>query len=366
MNQQIWSSITFTILTTVIGTAIPSHAEPTGGLRQSSEEDSAAVVIMPTTALNTSVLAQLQARQTEINKGEFQPQTTTVAQDQGIAKIRAYQLAGRQVATLTVHSIPVLTFLSSSPSPTEETSHSSLPQHSDKTASRPQASENRGVSSVKAAQVTSNSSVSDSNNDPVLRAQAVAAQINQLDRQKIDAEAISVRGNAQCHCYSISVNDTELVRIDEKTILPDTTENLAEDARQATNRLRRLMGNALPLEEIPGQELVEPKPEISQQPAQPQIKGMASWYGPGFHGRLSASGERFNQNAMTAAHRHLPFGTSVRVTNLNNGRSVVVRINDRGPFVRGRVIDLSAGAAKALGMINSGTAPVRVEVVETQ
>jgi rare lipoprotein A len=93
------------------------------------------------------------------------------------------------------------------------------------------------------------------------------------------------------------------------------------------------------------------------------LRGMASWYGPGFHGRRSASGERFNQNALTAAHRNLPFGTKVRVTNLNNGRSVVVRINDRGPFVGGRIIDLSAGAAKMLGMIQSGVAPVEVEVV---
>lgn len=93
------------------------------------------------------------------------------------------------------------------------------------------------------------------------------------------------------------------------------------------------------------------------------LRGMASWYGPGFHGRQSASGERFNQNALTAAHRNLPFGTKVRVTNLNNGRSVVVRINDRGPYAGGRIIDLSAAAAKMLGMIQSGVAPVEVQVL---
>lgn len=91
--------------------------------------------------------------------------------------------------------------------------------------------------------------------------------------------------------------------------------------------------------------------------------GQASWYGPGFHGRLTANGERYNQNAMTAAHRSLKFGTRVRVTNLNNGRSVVVRINDRGPFIKGRVIDVSAAAARTLNMMHSGVAPVKVTIL---
>ena len=91
--------------------------------------------------------------------------------------------------------------------------------------------------------------------------------------------------------------------------------------------------------------------------------GKASWYGPGFHGRLTANGERYNQNALTAAHRSLPFGTRVRVTNLNNGRSVVVRINDRGPFIGGRIIDLSAAAAHNLGMVHHGVVPVNIQVL---
>lgn len=93
------------------------------------------------------------------------------------------------------------------------------------------------------------------------------------------------------------------------------------------------------------------------------FQGQASWYGPKFHGRLTANGERFNQNAMTAAHPSLRFGTRVKVTNLNNGRSVVVRINDRGPFVGGRVIDVSAAAARSLNMIQSGVAPVQVTIL---
>lgn len=97
--------------------------------------------------------------------------------------------------------------------------------------------------------------------------------------------------------------------------------------------------------------------------AQAAKSGRASWYGPGFHGKRTANGERFNQNAMTAAHRTLPFGTKVKVTNLHNGRSVVVRINDRGPFSRGRVIDLSKAAASVIGLFQSGTAPVRIQVL---
>jgi rare lipoprotein A len=92
--------------------------------------------------------------------------------------------------------------------------------------------------------------------------------------------------------------------------------------------------------------------------------GIASWYGPKFHGRKTASGEKYNQNAMTAAHKTLPFGTKVRVKNVKNDKSVIVRINDRGPFAKGRVIDVSRAAAKKLDMINSGTAKVNIKVVD--
>ncbi|MFF7707042.1 septal ring lytic transglycosylase RlpA family protein [Pseudomonas sp. NPDC007930] len=90
-------------------------------------------------------------------------------------------------------------------------------------------------------------------------------------------------------------------------------------------------------------------------------QGMASYYGARHHGKRTASGERFDQNALTAAHRRLPFGSKVLVTNLANQRTVVVRINDRGPHTRGRLIDLSQAAAEQLGMVASGTARVRVQ-----
>lgn len=89
--------------------------------------------------------------------------------------------------------------------------------------------------------------------------------------------------------------------------------------------------------------------------------GLASWYGPGFHGRQTASGETYNQNAMTAAHKSLAFGTRVRVTDQVTGRSISVTINDRGPFVRGRIIDLSKAAATKLGMRDAGVRRVCIE-----
>ena len=92
-------------------------------------------------------------------------------------------------------------------------------------------------------------------------------------------------------------------------------------------------------------------------------QGVASWYGPGFHGRRTSSGEVYDQRDLTAAHQTLPLGTRVAVTNLDNGQSIEVRVNDRGPFVGGRIIDLSYGAASAIGMIGPGTARVRVEVL---
>jgi len=91
--------------------------------------------------------------------------------------------------------------------------------------------------------------------------------------------------------------------------------------------------------------------------------GNASWYGPNFHGRLTSNGERYNMHKRTAAHKTLPINTYVKVTNLNNGRATIVRINDRGPFVSGRIIDLSYQAAKEIGLIKRGVVPVKLEVV---
>ena len=95
-----------------------------------------------------------------------------------------------------------------------------------------------------------------------------------------------------------------------------------------------------------------------------QQRGVASYYGPGFHGNLTANGETFDMNAMTCAHLTLPFDTVLRITNLDNDRHVTVRVNDRGPYVGGRIIDLSKGAAEELGMLEAGIANVLINVIE--
>jgi rare lipoprotein A len=118
-------------------------------------------------------------------------------------------------------------------------------------------------------------------------------------------------------------------------------------------------------------------PDPSARPASPAVHsaeqetpasrtgevGVASWYGVPYHGRTTASGETFDMNDLTAAHPSLPFGSRVRVTNLGNGRSLVLEINDRGPFVKQRIIDVSKRAAKELGLLRDGIARVRVEVL---
>ena len=109
------------------------------------------------------------------------------------------------------------------------------------------------------------------------------------------------------------------------------------------------------------------KPAPSTVPAAvgPTERGIASWYGAKYHGRTTANGERYDMHAMTAAHPTLPFGLIVEVTNLDNDRRVRVRINDRGPFKKGRVIDLSYAAAQKLDMVHTGLARVRLRVVES-
>jgi rare lipoprotein A len=94
------------------------------------------------------------------------------------------------------------------------------------------------------------------------------------------------------------------------------------------------------------------------------LRGRASWYGSYFQGKRTTSGERYNRNKYTCAHKTLPFGTRLRVTNVASGQSVTVRVNDRGPFVRGRVVDVSYAAAEELGMVGGGVAKVKLDVVQ--
>lgn len=118
----------------------------------------------------------------------------------------------------------------------------------------------------------------------------------------------------------------------------------------------RVGGGAAPAaasNDAPGLAVPE-RPSLGLRGGRDLQRGVASWYGPGFHGRLTANGERFDMNELTAAHKTLPFGTRVLVHNPRTGKEVVVRINDRGPFIKGRMLDLSKAAAKALGFKSRG------------
>lgn len=132
-------------------------------------------------------------------------------------------------------------------------------------------------------------------------------------------------------------------------------EKIAEKVKQKAARSEKAEGR---------QNLVKDKVTVKQgEDGQPIIeqRGEASYYGPGFQGKKTATGEKFDQNERTAAHPALPLGTKATVTNLENGKSVDVKINDRGPYVKGRDIDLSKSAAKDLGMTKDGVAPVKIE-----
>ena len=244
-----------------------------------------------------------------------------------LVQVIAHSLDSTPAATLYLSNIPLLTFVGTEPATAETTDKID-------TAARGGAA------------------------DPTVQASTFGERIDALYRDGVDASTISARWNVDDERFEVMIGDAVLVALNERVTLPDTTGDIAEDTLQITNRLRRLLGNVEPITEIEGRPA--PAPTVAVRSVS---SGLASWYGPGFHGRRSASGEVFNQNAMTAAHRTLPFGTRVRVTNVNNGRQVIVRINDRGPFSGGRVIDLSAGAAGSIGLRSAGVGPVQIEVL---
>lgn len=394
MNQRLWNGLTAVLLTTALSTTSSCQAQQTNAVGEEPEASYSAVdsrdsnfslpsqtgqkslpagsgVSSPSTPNQTGQTPSPQRDNQPVEAvkvGEYQSSAATPTASETIAKIESHEIAGRKAATLYVRNIPVLTFLE----PATATRGGEQARPDIKIGQVEPGSSN--------AQGEMANGASQSPTDPVWRAMAVAARINQLSRDNVNANTITVRWNGDQNStpaqptagngrpmrdrYVIQADGRNIVEIDSETRLPDTTRNLAQDALQATNRLRRLLGDAPPVREIAGVP-APPRPpqQVSLVTVLSRFRGWASWYGPGFHGNLSASGERYNQNALTAAHRTLPFGTRVRVTNLNTGVSVIVRINDRGPFVRGRIIDLSAAAARMLGMMGSGVAPVNIEVL---
>ncbi|MBV9386870.1 MAG: septal ring lytic transglycosylase RlpA family protein [Chroococcidiopsidaceae cyanobacterium CP_BM_ER_R8_30] len=349
MNKRIfWTAAA--LLTAALGAPLASHAQ------QKNSEQPTSSQIGPSQPVDA------------IKVGEYQSTAETQANKAVIARIQTRTVdASRQVATLYVRNIPVLTFVGHSSVATSGKKSGSI--EAGKEADSHDLAEVATIGKLPTLGKKKNITTSNSQtSDPVWRASVVAAKLNQLSHDNLDASKITVKwygdkpqAQKSDGDYLIEVNGEELVEINAETQLPDTTKDRAKDALQATNRLRRLLGNAPPLHEIAGQ----PKPpkQIALGPIRFSLSGWASWYGPEFQGNLSASGEVFNQNALTAAHRTLPFGTEVRVTNMNNGRSVVVRINDRGPYIQGRIIDLSTAAARVLGLMETGVAPVRLDVL---
>ncbi|MEH2417094.1 septal ring lytic transglycosylase RlpA family protein [Nostoc sp.] len=323
-----------------------------------------------------------------VKVGEYQSTAGKQTLDAVITEIHTHNIGGRKAATLFIRNIPVLTFLSSVSNTNPETKKVGAIGNTGGVQGYALIASNspKGTSTGNVTLVSNQ--ISSVDNDPVQIAGVIAAKINQLNRENVDGSKITVSWKAGENStdnqtqnksaplqqngdrYIIKINDEELVEINEATRLAGTTNNLAQDALQATNRLRRLLGNASPLKEIANLPVRLPIsiPKLPQQIAvgvvRISFRGMASYYGYDGSGNRTASGQRFNPEGMTAAHRSLPFGTKIRVTNTHNGRSVVVRINDRGPFIRGRILDLSAGAARILGMMGSGVAPVHIEVLE--
>ncbi|UBF23963.1 septal ring lytic transglycosylase RlpA family protein [Kovacikia minuta CCNUW1] len=363
MNQTLISGLTATLLMTTFSAPPPGSAEPSKAADQGSE---ASLKIASSHASTPA----LDLTSEVVKIGEQQPQTTTASDGAVIAKIHPHERRGRKVATLYVRNIPVLTFLGSTQTSSENVKLGSRESNSANDI-QPATAKALDISSPAAAlignsqdspQPTPSGEASQADpGDPVWRASEVAAKLNQLNREGIDPKSITVSWAAQPGSkgqYVIKANQQIVAVVAADAMLPETTNDLEKDVLQATNRLRRLFGAA-------------PLPKVDGSPRNRTVSfgsfrasGLASWYGPGFNGNQAASGEIFNQNALTAAHRSLPFGTKVRVTNMDNGLTVVVRINDRGPHAANRIIDLSAGAARVLGLIQSGVAPVRLDVID--
>ncbi len=370
MSRKILSSVVAAIVVSTLATPLASQANTTSdtdNIRQmvevepeadppSTSADGRLAVSAPRAGVDQETV---KVARSATKVGERHVEAAVASQDEAaIAQIQSHTMGDREAATLYVRGIPVFTFIGN-----EAVADSDVKVGEIRAAasSAQSSSEFKNSSTEVLLTQATDQAAGDAvdASDPVWKASQLAAQINQLHREGVDPSEIAVEWQEDDQ-YLITVSDQPLLEFGGDVILPDTTQDIAEDALQATNRLRRLLGGTELLTAIEGL----PEPQRTASPVAFRASGMASWYGPGFHGNRSASGEIFDQNALTAAHRTLPFGTHVRVTNVQSGESVVVRINDRGPYSHGRVIDLSAGAARAIGLVRLGVAPVQLDIVE--
>ena len=411
MSQQFLSGLSAALLLSTIGVMPSSYGSEVAEYDEGVEENVPLEPSLVRTFADERAANQGAERQgaegasfeDSMKVGEYQSQSNLAGNP--IAVIHSHVMDGRQAATVYVGGIPVLTLLgddamaraasadvldsvgdeadnvvrdgaetkvytsfgmnASSSVSSAEAKGTKLPAQDEALFTNKSSHDDVIVQSGTDVAVADGSvpDVVDNAYAPVELATAIAARINQIQSDGIDENEVIAKWDNDAEAFVIMAGDAVLIEFDSDVMLPDTTGNISDDVLQATNRIRRQLG-AEPLTSIEG------SPEalgsyVAVGPVEVSFTGRASWYGPGFHGRRSASGEVFDQNALTAAHRTLPFGTIVRVTNVNNGASVTVRINDRGPFGGGRVLDLSAGAARAIGMIQSGVATVRADVLNS-
>lgn len=316
MIQNLCRSFTIAAVVCATGMPLAARAEQTSGNARANLQETVEV------AVDQPVDAATEAATSDRDSARLEPDTVELS---NLFRIAAHSLEGQRIAVLHVDNLPVLTFV------------------------------DQAVNTDVATPAT--------DDELLLRAEAVARQIDAFYQAEGDPHEIGVRWDEEIEGYALTIDGEKLVLIDELTRYANPTGQLNADALQAANRLRNLLGASEELTEIEG----APEPTVAAAPANwgvvSTFSGTASWYGPGFHGRQTASGEQFNRNAMTAAHRTLPFGTQVLVTNVSNNQQVLVRINDRGPFSHGRVIDLSEGAAREIGLHLAGVGTVRVEVL---
>jgi rare lipoprotein A len=290
-------------------------------------------------ALTTAQIASHPGKPPALGLRSVTP-TAKTASTASVVKIYNHKVQGQPAATLYVRNLPILTFLE------------------DPATNPPQSAQLVSTNHNSAASLS--------------KAETIATQLDQLYRSGKAAAGIKViwqgdQANKKGQ-YVVTAGKLPIATIDATTTYAKTTSNAEQDALLVANRLRRLLSSgpeAAPIKNVEG----KPKPAATATTEDGAwnvtrvYNGEASWYGPGFDGNLTANGERFNQNALTAAHPSLPFGTRIRVTNQNNGRSVVVRVNDRGPYAGGRIVDLSAGSADVIGLMDAGVAPVSLEVL---
>jgi rare lipoprotein A len=352
-----WS---YTLSTSVVALAIVSSLAS-----HSAQAQSGSQLEVKATNASTSLSNSLKV-------GETRSQSLARTKDDVIARIYTHKLNGKNAATVYVRGIPIVTYIESEES-TKSASESSAAD-SLKTKSESKGETKKNSESIKLPTTSNNlePNVSDSSenlltsSNPIERATAAAALINQLNRDGIDANKIIPawkNGN-----YVIKLGDRGMLKFDQQTVSSESLQNQTQDVLESANLLRRLLGGAAPVLEVVNAPKKQFNASSSSSPALNSrivgvMSGMASWYGPGFDGNYSASGEVFNASELTAAHLSLPFGTLVRVVNMDNNQSVVVRINDRGPYAHDRVIDISTAAANVIGLISSGVAPVRLEVL---